>query len=533
MRIVSISLSIICLNSISYAFSLIPLQRLPQRIRNNNVWISHSTATPQTASDNNNEAQRPTTSNNNSNSGILKELSNGKQLNSNTDQLEGDKTKVIDFGSVQNHSSEGEIALRKAKELHIVKEQEAVASSDLLLGKKQGRLMGINDMVVKEVGREIGDFASDQTLLVQECADYLRSQVRANTFFPPTATVTSIISNKKESASEYTSLLNEAYVESGLVTEAFAKTFYLGTQLLPEDAQRAIWAVYVWCRRTDEIVDAERDVGTDEENNAAMLQDLSAWEYRLERLWEYGEIVDVMDLPLLDTRIRYPSMSIQPFLDMVRGMLMDIPGLGQEKYDSFDELHLYCYRVAGTVGLMSLPVFGCAAGVTEDIAKEPALSLGVALQLTNILRDVGEDSKDRNRIYLPQDDMAKFGITEAQIHSQQITPAYRAFMKYQIARARNYYQKALSGVPMLSDTGRLPVQISLDCYSKILDKIEENDYDNLSKRAYLTKQEKLFEIPFSWYRTQEISKFLPLFGDEKVVVHDLEALEKKLLAERS
>jgi len=267
-----------------------------------------------------------------------------------------------------------------------------------------------------------------------------------------------------------------------------------------------------------------------EENNKAMLQDLSKWEYRLERLWEYGEVADVMDLPLLDTRMRYPTMSIQPFLDMIRGMLMDIPGLGQEKYDNFDELHLYCYRVAGTVGLMSLPVFGCAPGITEDIAKEPALSLGVAFQLTNILRDVGEDAQQRNRVYLPQDDMKKFGITQETIKEGKITPEYKNFMKYQIARARNYYQKALTGVPMLSSIGQLPVQSSLDCYSKILDKIEENGYDNLNKRAYLTKWEKIAEIPSSWYRTQEISKVFPLIGDDdNSVIYDLDELEKKLL----
>merc|ERR1712157_202288 len=138
-------------------------------------------------------------------------------------------------------------------------------------------------------------------------------------------------------------------------------------------------------------------------------------------------------------------------------------------------------------------------------------------------------------IYLPQDVMNKFGITNEQIYSKKITKPYKAFMKYQIARTRNYYQKALTGVPMLSDVGRLPVQISLDCYSKILDKIEENDYDNLNQRAYLTKWEKLIEIPFSWYRTLDISKVLPLIGDndgnKKNFIYDLDQLERDLLAE--
>jgi 15-cis-phytoene synthase len=90
---------------------------------------------------------------------------------------------------------------------------------------------------------------------------------------------------------------------------------------------------------------------------------------RLEKLWDAGEVVDVYDLCLLDVRIRYPAMSITPFMDMIRGMLMDVPDLGQDRYDTFDELHLYCYRVAGTVGLMSLPIFGTAPGITYEQAR--------------------------------------------------------------------------------------------------------------------------------------------------------------------
>jgi len=221
-----------------------------------------------------------------------------------------------------------------------------------------------------------------------------------------------------------------------------------------------------------------------------------------------------MDLPLLDCKIKYPNLPIEPFVDMIRGMLMDIPDLGQDRYDTFEELHLYCYRVAGTVGLMSMPVFGCAPGYTEAEAKEPALSLGVAFQLTNILRDVGEDAVKRGRVYLPREDMEKFGVTEEQIFARRVDDNYVALMKYQIERARMYYDRALRGVPMLSEYSRLPVQSSLDCYGKILDKIEKNGYDSLNQRAYVSKWEKLAEIPFSWYRTLDIAKILPLPGDK-------------------
>ena len=278
---------------------------------------------------------------------IENELSSGKAL-------EGGP--VIDFGSVKDQTSRAELALANAR-------QQYEAAGGVL--PRDGRLMGINDEVVKEVGHEIGVFTTEEK--IQQCAQYLRSKAAQKGIFKWDLDVPTPSSDQfsKEQVKEFEALLDKAYEESGRVTEAFAKTFYLGTQLLPKDAAKAIWAIYVWCRRTDEIVDAPRESEGDDE----MLNDLSAWEIRLEELFTYGKVYDVLDLCLLDCKIKYPSMPIQPFDDMIRGMLMDIPGLGQERYETFDELHLYCYRVAGTVGLMSMPVWGCAEGYTEADAK--------------------------------------------------------------------------------------------------------------------------------------------------------------------
>jgi 15-cis-phytoene synthase len=140
----------------------------------------------------------------------------------------------------------------------------------------------------------------------------------------------------------------------------------------------------------------------------------------------------------------------------------------------------------------------------------------VAFQLTNILRDVGEDAVQRGRIYLPQEDLREFGVTEEQIRAQRVDDNYRAMMKAQIARARMYYERARRGVFMLAPESRLPVQTSLDAYGAILDKIEENGYDSLTTRAYVDKWEKLAIIPFSWYRTLDVSRFMPLPGDKPV-----------------
>jgi 15-cis-phytoene synthase len=221
-------------------------------------------------------------------------------------------------------------------------------------------ILGINQDVIDLVGHELGAFATAQE--IQECAAYLRSKA------PPGLLLESSDSSTKpqytpEQVAKFRKILDRAYFEAGEVTSAFAKTFYMGTMLLPDKAREAIWAVYVWCRRTDEIVDAPRD------DDKEMLLDLSAWELRLENLFERGMVEDVYDLCLLDCRVQYPAMDITPFMDMIRGMLMDVPGLGQDRYEKFDELHLYCYRVAGTVGLMSLPIFGCAPGYDDETAR--------------------------------------------------------------------------------------------------------------------------------------------------------------------
>jgi len=205
---------------------------------------------------------------------------------------------------------------------------------------------------------------------------------------------------------------------------------------------------------------------------------------------------------MADTVRAYPTLSIDPFREMIEGMVMDVPGhaKGKTRYQTFDELYLYCYRVAGTVGLMMLPILGTADGITQEEAKVPAVALGIALQLTNILRDVGEDLK-RGRIYLPQDELKKFGITEEDLFSLQVTDKYKKFMKFQIARAREYYVEASNGIPLLAPDARFAVQASQDLYGRILDKIEENGYDNFNKRAYTTGFEKLNILPGSWMKS--------------------------------
>ena len=274
--------------------------------------------------------------------------------------LEGGQ--VIDFGAVKA-SSKAERALQEARETVLLKQQQE-QQRDRSAQQLVDGILGINQDVIDEVGHDLGQFASAEE--IQTCATYLRSKAPVDMFRERVNGEAKQLSSSEVNPSDlskFRTILKRAYDEAGEVTAAFAKTFYMGTMLLGDKERQAIWAIYVWCRRTDEIVDAPRD------DDKEMLLDLSSWELRLENLFRYGEVVDVYDLCLLDVRVQYPSLDIQPFLDMIRGMLMDVPGLGQDRYDTFDELHLYCYRVAGTVGVMSLPIFGCARGFDDETAR--------------------------------------------------------------------------------------------------------------------------------------------------------------------
>jgi phytoene synthase len=288
--------------------------------------------------------------------------------------------------------------------------------------------------------------------------------------------------------------LEKAYKKCEDVTERASKTFHAATSLMRPDARKHVWAIYAWCRRTDDIVDSQFAL-----QHPKMLASLiDKWNNRLTAIWN-GRPYDVFDLAMADTVRKYPTLDIKPFEDMVEGMIMDVPGheKGKQRYQNFEELYVYCYRVAGTVGLMTLPILGMAPGYTQEQATEPALALGIALQLTNILRDVGEDLT-RGRVYLPQDELKEYGLTEQDLMAKKVTDKYKKFLKFQIARARSYYKEAERGIPMLAPDARFAVRASLDLYSTILDKLEENGYDNLNKRAYTTAAEKLMILPGSW-----------------------------------
>jgi len=291
------------------------------------------------------------------------------------------------------------------------------------------------------------------------------------------------------------SQLDQAYEICRKETQQWAKTFYLGTLLLPQEKRKAIWAIYVWCRRTDEIMDS---IEASTKSQDELSDNLDEWEENTKNGFK-GNIKSELDSVLLDTIEKYPQ-SIQPYLDMIDGQRMD---LNKFRYKDFDELKLYCYRVAGTVGLMTQNVMGIDSAYTSapwsamPDPSEAAIALGIANQLTNILRDVGED-RYRGRIYLPQADIEKFNYSEEELLKGKINTQWKALMKFQLTRAREWFQKSEDGIKWLSSDARWPVWTSLRLYRGILDSIERLDYDVFNNRAFVKNSVKAFEIPISF-----------------------------------
>ncbi|SMO38113.1 phytoene/squalene synthase family protein [Gracilimonas mengyeensis] len=281
--------------------------------------------------------------------------------------------------------------------------------------------------------------------------------------------------------------LKEAYTHCRVITKKHAKTFYMATRFLPNEKQRGIFAIYGLCRYLDDLVDEAEDLV---DNRAITEEEID------EKLAQFGErLIDVyegrrVDDPILqafaDTLKKY-SISMELPFELMEGVKTD---LFKNRFETFEEVYDYSYKVASVVGLMTSEVFG----YVDKEALDYAVDLGIAMQLTNILRDVGEDLQ-RGRIYLPQEDLERFNITENELFARKKNDNFIKLMKFQIQRARDYYDRADMGIPLLSNDSQLPVYLARYNYSRILDKIEENGYSVFNNRAYLNYTEKLSILP--------------------------------------
>ena len=275
-------------------------------------------------------------------------------------------------------------------------------------------------------------------------------------------------------------VMDQAYQHCAEVTRQHSKTFYLTSSLLGNEAQKAARALYAFCRISDDLADEEA------ENRLAKLE---IWKRR--SLSEHPHRDDVVPLAWADTRARY-GIPMEYAEQLLEGVAQD---LTKTRYANFDELAHYCYGVASTVGLMTMHIIGFSG--PEAIPY--AIKLGVALQLTNILRDVGEDWQN-GRVYLPQVELTSFGLSDDDIGQGQVTENWRDFMRFQIARNRQLYAEAMPGIGMLGRQGQFAIAASAELYQAILEDIEANDYDVFTKRAHVSGREKLKRLPSIWWR---------------------------------
>jgi 15-cis-phytoene synthase len=279
--------------------------------------------------------------------------------------------------------------------------------------------------------------------------------------------------------------LRSAYGYCTDMTRFHSRTFFLASGLLPPEKRQAVRALYAFCRVTDNIVDDNR-------NEELARAQLESW--RAAVMSPHPPAGMPVALAWADTVRRYniPRGYIEQLID---GVARD---LNQKRYATFADLAEYAYGVASTVGLMAMHIIG----FDGDDAVPDAVKLGVALQLTNILRDVAEDWRN-GRVYLPQDELAAFELCEADIHAGQVDDRWRAFMAFQIDRARTLYAESWAGIARLDDDGRFAIAAAADLYRAILEDIELHDYDVFTRRASVSKSGKLLRLPGIWWRAQQ------------------------------
>lgn len=282
-------------------------------------------------------------------------------------------------------------------------------------------------------------------------------------------------------------VLEAAYHHCDLITRTHSRTFHMASGLLPREKRNAARALYAFCRVTDDIVDQVED---NEIRRAHLLE----WEQRA--MSPYPPANDPVALAWADTRTRF-NIPCGYAEQLIRGVARD---LNKTHYDTFEELADYSYGVASTVGLMAMHIIGFSG----EHALPYAVKLGVALQLTNILRDVAEDWR-AGRVYLPKQELADFGLTYADLERGQVDDRWRAFMRFQIDRNRRLYAESWDGIPMLDAEGRFAITAAAELYQAILKDIENHDYNVFNRRAHVGLVGKLARLPRIWLHSRRSS----------------------------
>jgi phytoene synthase len=264
------------------------------------------------------------------------------------------------------------------------------------------------------------------------------------------------------------------------VTRQSGSNFYVSFFSLPKTQREAITAVYAFCREVDDAVDHPQ-------NDPHLA--IARWREEINRTYD-GKPT----LPLtrsLHTAIENFQLNKEYFDGILTGVEMD---LRMNRYPTFESLQEYCYHVAGEVGLLCMEIFG----YRSERLKNYAVKLGTAFQLTNILRDVGGDA-EKGRIYIPQDDMKRFGVDEADVMARKLTPAFQRLMAFEARRARSYYQET-AALPLPAERPHLrAAEIMRAVYENILDRIERANYDVLSQQIRVPMPVKVYLAFKAWW----------------------------------
>ena len=285
--------------------------------------------------------------------------------------------------------------------------------------------------------------------------------------------------------------LRASYERCRELNAAHGKTYYLATLLLPPAKRPYVHALYGFARYADEIVDDLASTLSDQEKADA----LKVWADAFFADFDSGQSNDPICKAVLDTVHRW-NIPREHFEAFIHSMTMD---LTVTEYQTFDDLYEYVYGSAAVIGLQMVPILE----PTDVRAYEHAKQLGIAFQLANFIRDVGEDL-ERGRIYLPLEDLARFGVTRADLEARVLTPAIVDSLKFQIARVRELEEQSRAGIAMLSPVGQPCIETARILYCGIVDAVEDIGYDVFTKRASVSLSRRLRVALPAWWNARKL-----------------------------
>ena len=296
-----------------------------------------------------------------------------------------------------------------------------------------------------------------------------------------------------------------AFAYARRITAHYSKSFYFSAQMLPKEQSWATFALYGFCRHCDNLIDTPR-----QRTETEILREIQRLTEELQVAYNTGESQDPIIRAFILIAKTYGIPIAYP-LDLLNGVAMDVR---KTRYKTFDELSLFCYRVAAVVGLMMTYVLG----YKEERAFGYAKQLGIAMQLTNILRDIKED-KEIGRLYIPQTELAQFDVTEQDIFNEKMTPQLQALMKFQVERADQYYTEAVPGISLLKTESQYAIYSAAKIYRGILRKIEEHDYNPFLGRVFVPSIQKIRILLHEGLRAKVLSAQEKLFPAHSGIIN--------------